>query len=344
MSQNTPEDAPESTETAPQPDSDHTPAPDVDTAGEALVQQIAEAIESQCLGLASGGYDWTDAARAVLPLVEAQVAYHRDIEAAGWRSRAEDAEARVAPLRDEAARLNGAWRRSDKAANEALRHVASLTRALAEKPYQSDVDSETARADAAESALRQVREDLTALAERLEAEPFVGGATERAARDIRAMLPIGTYHTPGWPCGGQIKCPACCANNHGPTCNPDRGYCTCGADGMPRVGAADTQPEGAGDEKRFLRYQAAVHSAYDSDTEVSEQEWDDRVVRAVMAVADQERATPTAGGKVDTAPEAGKCWRHDYGHREYVCRCDPPREGDTGMDPADTAPESGEGR
>lgn len=25
-----------------------------------------------------------------------------------------------------------------------------------------------------------------------------------------------------------------------------------------------------------------------------------------------------------------KCWRHDYKHREYVCTCVPPREGDTG--------------
>lgn len=30
--------------------------------------------------------------------------------------------------------------------------------------------------------------------------------------------------------------------------------------------------------------------------------------------------------------EAGKCWRHDYEHREYICRCDPPVEGDTGME------------
>lgn len=28
----------------------------------------------------------------------------------------------------------------------------------------------------------------------------------------------------------------------------------------------------------------------------------------------------------------GKCWRHDYGHREYVCTCDPPVEGDTGRE------------
>ena len=45
----------------------------MDVNEEALVEQLAEAIESQCQGLAKYGYDWTDAARAVLPVVAAQV-------------------------------------------------------------------------------------------------------------------------------------------------------------------------------------------------------------------------------------------------------------------------------
>lgn len=29
---------------------------------------------------------------------------------------------------------------------------------------------------------------------------------------------------------------------------------------------------------------------------------------------------------------ADKCWRHDYDHREYVCRCVPPRLDDAGFE------------
>ena len=33
------------------------------------------------------------------------------------------------------------------------------------------------------------------------------------------------------------------------------------------------------------------------------------------------------------------CWRHDYDAREYICRCDPPVEGDTGWSVDHTTPE-----
>lgn len=107
---------------------------------------------------------------------------------------AADRDAQIEALQVEVAHLNGAWRRADSEANEALRHVASLQEALAQKPYGSDLDAEIMRADAAESRaraaegeLRQVREAVRVVAGHLESgDPMY--TAEDVVYDLRAVL------------------------------------------------------------------------------------------------------------------------------------------------------------
>jgi hypothetical protein len=107
-----------------------------------------------------------------------------------------------------------------------------------------------------------------------------------------------------------------------------------------RVGTADTQPERAG-----------VGGAYVPDLSAD-----------FAPGGDWHNALPTAGGKVDAAPEVtswidrmGDVWTFDedgIGHspetapfsRKYVERKWGPLRPDPSTTPADTAPESGEGR
>ena len=134
----------------------------------------------------------------------------------------------------------------------------------------------------------------------------------------------------------------------------------CGA--LTRVGAADTQPEGAtcahmvhtftDGETPFRCYRPATHEVNDITGQ-----WIpvcDAHGRGRGVPEDRLRPTPTAGGKVDTAPEACPL---DAGERPYwmgvdqydPCKClltkghEPPCVC-SHTAPADSAPESGEGR
>jgi hypothetical protein len=173
------------------------PAP----AGEALVQQIAEALRGWWHQPPGSEPFWVEAARAVLPLVEAQ----------------------VAPLRDEVERLTESgrnWHRS------AVANSAECLRA-------------ESRAFTAESALRQVREDLTALADAgysgthasinsswradiaavlarvgaADTQPEGAGEAEierlRALVDLYRAEWVGTRQLPDCTCGGISACLAC---------------------------------------------------------------------------------------------------------------------------------------
>jgi hypothetical protein len=255
------ENAPESTETAKQ---GSRALPDATDAGEALVQQIAEALRSS----PNGPHLWlpgpTDLApsfaRAVLPLVEAQVAARtadltRDMDM-NWR-RWKDAEAQVAPLRDEVERE--------------VEHCEALGRR---------VEREVRARDAAESALRQVREDLTALAD-------AGYSGTHASINSSWRADIAAV--------------------------------------LARVGAADTQPEGAlnvifdgppsHESGRFVEVET------DDGRSINAGQW---IERPDGLWALRITSLPSAGGKVEGS--------------------EIPSPETSGAGSSDTAPESGEGR
>lgn len=86
--------------------------------------------------------------------------------------------------------LRNAWRRADKEATDALRHVAILQEALARKPYQSDLDDADLRVEAAEATLSRLREVLAGHPEcgvHPDDDPITCG-WKRAVYDLRAVL------------------------------------------------------------------------------------------------------------------------------------------------------------
>lgn len=319
---------------------EHPNVPSSSPAGEALVQQIAEAM------LRASVEKWSDdepeadvmfevirkspgvfesylrGARAVLPLVEAQVEkaeakverladINRELVdthntylkmVVRLEERAEAAEAQVAPLRDE---------------RDRLRNFVHAFEDGAVVPIQTAL-----RIDAAESALRQVREladEWTAEADRL---------AEFADKHQGYYLGV---------VGTRRNC---------------RDHLLAILDSA-RVGAADTQPEGAGERvRKFVVARDAFYGREAGDEDLLDVApvddgdgptllWSD--LRALVNAPPPETyddrltdddPTPTAGSNGDTAPEAGAC--HHYADFSGECHCNP--------SPADTATESGEGR
>lgn len=270
-------------------ESTRTPTNAVAGDSEALVQQIAEAIDSapDSTDPVTGDWrDWVNEARAVLPLVEAQ----------------------VAPLRDEVERTH--W-----AEGKAWEMVT-----------------------AAESALRQVRESVSAEADWLNAHhdgSLVTSDYPMIARRIRDVL---------------ARVGAASVNDNTSPEMPAN-------EAKTNMGAADTQPEGAGEARwcacghaedahisgtglcaqpyedgsgvggcycyRFTlatsRREAIAAAIYrlngqalygrdlgefDGDRMEAERwRWLEQANLVLAAMSD---ATPTAGSKVDTAPEGGE--------------------------------------
>jgi len=254
-----------------------------DTAGEALVQQIAEAIAVHSVGAFSGSHtacqcdrlwrtnaDWREhlTRTAVLPLVEAQVAplrdevedYHEQVrrlfaqrdEARAERDAAEaEVERLSSNLGDLLCDLTGGL------LSKTNYDVRTMVQAV-EQNFQDDVDDAEARADAAESALRQVRELGDSWQRNEERSADYQDGLADAAEQVRAVLDSA------W------------------------------------AGAADTQPEGASDGwaervaniwRDSPKTRAALTQRYSG------------LAWALDRLAYPE-GTPTAGGKVDTAPEA----------------------------------------
>lgn len=292
-------------------------------------------------------YDGDDAQEAIIEKYVADL--RAEVErltqvVARRKAHAEQAEAEVERLNEEIERLRGWIDRAERMQRE--RDAAESARAEWERLYREAVgvpasehqqrrmEQVAQKWEAAESALRQVREERDE-------------AVATLAR-IKAMAWSPALQS----CGGT---------------DPEDDGCFVADLLRPlrrvldeaRVGVADTQPEGAGEALGRIRALLAMRE----DNDVRDEDGfavvrvDD--VRAMFPPhscegdgtcihcgADEPPEFPTAGGKVDTAPEAlshGETWQVGKGtphsHRTYVegCfRCDLSR--------ADTAPESGEGR
>ena len=320
-------------------------------ASEALVQQIAEALHGFHY---QGSIHWDethdterdifrDYARAVLPLVEAQ----------------------VAPLRDERDGLREAY---NARAEECRRWQAEQGRLIADKV-------------AAESALRQVREDLTALTTGVET------LLDSGKFDNDVVMAFGRL-VHASQSNGERRCIV-----HGGSPWPvAESRCAAGDPWDDGLVCADTQPEGAGEERWCTcghAQTAHLHSA--GPCTRPHEDWSGAqcdcrrfgemaLTRYAREVAAELAAnTPTAGGKVDTAPEANepRCvhcrlrielgdsvpgWGlHAEGSHRGKSRCGSESGQRYGLNahtadvpceapcagihrPADTAPESGEGR